>query len=484
MDRRPLGADHRGYELPALDPVRAGRAIDLKRNRNLGLAAVCLGFLMITLDATIVNVALGPVVSDLGGSLSSAQWIVNSYTLAFAALLLTAGALADRLGARSGFLVGLTIFGVGSAVCSVADSLTMLIAARLVQGVGAAWLMPCSLALITHAFPEGHDRRRALAIWGGASGIGLASGPILGGILATALSWRAIFLVNVPVAIVATVLLVRHVAETRRHGHPLDPAGQALAVIALSLLTAGLIAAGQRGWLAAQTLILVGAGAAGSIVFVLAERGSGHPMVDPLLFRRRAFSLSVRVGVIFNFCLYGGLFCLALDLHEGRGLDAFATGLAMLPMTLVTGATAYLSGRIVGRFGEWTVIAAGLAAGATGAVLVAANPLDGDTWLLVLSTIPLGLTAMAMPAMTATAMAGAPHHRVGLAAGVLNAARQTGGALGVAALGALLHVDGTLELHVAFVAIAAAYAIGVVLAVAGRRASTFDQPTVPTRSCS
>ena len=124
MDRRPLGADHRGYELPALDPVRAGRAIDLKRNRNLGLAAICLGFLMITLDATIVNVALGPVVSDLGGSLSSAQWIVNGYTLAFAALLLTAGALADRLGARSGFLVGLAIFGVGSAVCSVADSLT------------------------------------------------------------------------------------------------------------------------------------------------------------------------------------------------------------------------------------------------------------------------------------------------------------------------------------------------------------------------
>ena len=121
-----------------------------------------------------------------------------------------------------------------------------------------------------------------------------------------------------PVAIVATVLLVRHVAETRRHGHPLDPAGQALAAIALSLLDRRVfIAAGQRGWLAAQTLILVGAGAAGSIVFVLAERGAGHPMVDPLLFRRRAFSLSVRVGVIFNFCLYGGLFCLALDLHEG-----------------------------------------------------------------------------------------------------------------------------------------------------------------------
>src|ERR1700749_4467433 len=144
------------------------------RSRALGLTAISLGFLMITLDATIVNVALGPIGADLGGALSTAQWIVSGYTLAFAALLLTAGAVADRVGARTGFLVGLAVFGLGSAMCGGAGSLPALIAARVLQGAGAAWLMPCSLALIAHAFPEAQPRRRALALWGGASGIGLA----------------------------------------------------------------------------------------------------------------------------------------------------------------------------------------------------------------------------------------------------------------------------------------------------------------------
>src|SRR5450432_1207276 len=172
------------------------------RSPRLGLTAICLGFLMITLDATIVNVALGPIGADLGGALSTAQWIVNGYTLAFAALLLSAGALADRLGSRTGFLIGLAVFGLGSAACACASSLAALIVARVIQGTGAAALMPCSLALIAHAFPDSRDRRRALGVWG-ASGIGLAAGPVLGGILIAALGWRAIFLVNLPIAAAA-----------------------------------------------------------------------------------------------------------------------------------------------------------------------------------------------------------------------------------------------------------------------------------------
>src|SRR5882762_3983804 len=192
----------------------ANRAV--ARSRALGLIAISLGFLMITLDATIVSVALGPIGSDLGGALSTAQWIVNGYTLAFAALLLSAGALADRLGSRAGFLAGLAVFGLGSAACAGASSLTALIVARVVQGTGAAALMPCSLALIAHAFPGPRDRRRALGLWGGASGIGLAAGPVLGGVLTAALGWRAIFLVNLPIAAAAGELLRRHVGETPR----------------------------------------------------------------------------------------------------------------------------------------------------------------------------------------------------------------------------------------------------------------------------
>jgi DHA2 family methylenomycin A resistance protein-like MFS transporter len=440
------------------------------RSRGLGLTAICLGFVMITLDATIVNVALGPIDADLGGALATAQWIVNGYTLAFAALLLSAGALADRVGSRTGFVAGLAVFGAGSAACAGATSLTPLIVARVVQGAGAAALMPCSLALIAHTFPATHDRRRALAVWGGASGIGLACGPVLGGVLTAALGWRAIFVVNMPIAAVAATLLLRHVDETGRHRHPLDLPGQLLAIAGLAALTGGFITAGSQGWGATLPLALLAAGAVSAAAFIGVERAVAHPMVDPVLFRERSFAIAVAIGVVFNFCLYGAIFCLAMDLHEGRGLDALHTGLALLPMTVVTGAMAFLSGRVITRVGEWPVMLAGLAAGAGGALLVAVSSGGGSVAGLIAASIPLGFTALAMPAMTAVAMSRAPRHRIGLASGVFNASRQTGGAFGVAVLGALLVAGGgALSLQAAFAATAGGYAVGLALGLAGHR---------------
>src|SRR5580692_5988220 len=248
MDNGSGGPDHWLMKFVADDAAA--------RSPTAGLTAICLGFLMITLDATIVNVALGPIGNDLGGAVSTAQWIVNGYTLAFAALLLSAGALADRLGLRNGFLVGLAVFGLGSAGCACATSLTVLIVARVVQGAGAAALMPCSLGLIAHMFPDPGERRRALAVWGGASGVGLAAGPVLGGILTYAFGWRAIFLVNLPIAVAAAELLRRHVAETPRHRHPFDPPGQVLGSAGLAALTGGFIIAGSQGWDRSLTLAL------------------------------------------------------------------------------------------------------------------------------------------------------------------------------------------------------------------------------------
>jgi MFS transporter, DHA2 family, methylenomycin A resistance protein len=437
------------------------------RSPTLGLTAISLGFLMITLDATIVNVALGPIGNDLGGAVSTAQWIVNGYTLAFASLLLTAGALADRLGLRTGFLVGLAIFALGSAACAGAASLAELIAARVVQGAGAAALMPCSLALIAHMFPDPGDRRRALGVWGGASGIGLAAGPVLGGIITAALGWRAIFLVNVPIAAVAAQLLRRHVAETPRHRHALDLPGQIISTVGLASLTGGFIIAGSNGWDASLTLALLAAGIASTAGFALVERAVAHPMIDPALFRERTFSIALSLGVIFNFCLYGSIFCLAIDLHRAHGLDPLDTGLALLPMTIVTGSMAFLSGRLVNRIGEWTAIVIGLTAGAGGALLIALAPTGGVATLIV-SSLPIGVTALAMPAMTAVAMSHAAPQRVGLASGVFNASRQTGGALGVAVLGALLTGrNGHLALNAAFLAAAGVYTSGIVLAFRG-----------------
>jgi DHA2 family methylenomycin A resistance protein-like MFS transporter len=439
------------------------------RSLTLGLTAISLGFLMITLDATIVNVALGPIGNDLGGAVSTAQWIVNGYTLAFAALLLSAGALADRLGLRTGFLVGLAVFALGSAGCAGAISLAGLIAARVVQGAGAAALMPCSLALIAHMFPDPGDRRRALGVWGGASGIGLAAGPVLGGIITAALGWRAIFLVNLPIAAVAAELLRRHVEETPRHRQPFDFPGQIISMVGLAALTGGFIVAGSEGWDASLTLALLAVGIASTAGFALVERTVEHPMIDPVLFRERTFPIALALGAIFNFCLYGSIFCLAIDLHRAHGLDSLDTGLALLPMTIVTGSMAFLSGRLVSRIGEWTAIGVGLTAGAGGALLIALAPTDGVATLIV-SSLPIGATALAMPAMTAVAMSHAPHQRVGLASGVFNTSRQTGGALGVAVLGALLAAgNADLALDAAFLAAAGVYAGGIALALTGWR---------------
>jgi DHA2 family methylenomycin A resistance protein-like MFS transporter len=296
---------------------------------------------------------------------------------------------------------------------------------------------------------------------------------VLGGVLTSAIGWRAIFLVNVPVAAIAGLLLLRHVRETRRHRHPLDVAGQLLAIAALSLLTGGFIVAGETGWGAGPSLALLTAGVLSAIAFTAVERVAAHPMVDPALFRARTFSVSVTIGVIFNLCLYGGLFCLAVDLHQTHGLNSLHTGLALLPMTLVTGAFAFLSGRAVSRFGEWPVMLAGLTSGVLAAVLVALNATYGAVWVLIGSSLPLGATALVMPAMTAVAIGSAPGHRIGLASGILNAARQTGGAFGVALLGALLAAGGDeVSLHLAFAGIAGAYTAGLLLVLTQLRRST------------
>jgi len=446
-------------------------AIEGRRRENLALAAICLGFLLITLDTTIVNVALGPIVADLGGSLSGAQWVVSAYTLSFAALLLSAGALADRIGARRGYLVGVTVFALGSVLCALAPSLGALIAARALQGIGAASLLPCSLALIAHAFPEPARRRRALGVWAGVSGVGVAAGPVLGGLLVGTLGWRAIFAVNPPIAVAIVVVVALTVEETPRRRHPFDPLGQFLAVAALGALVAGFILAGERGWGAPLTLASLVAGVVLAAGFVTAERRVTGPMVPPELFRRRAFSLSIGIAGIFNFGLYGALFCLSLALHLGRGLSPMETGLALLPATVTLGITAFLSSRLIARIGEWRAISIGLAMGTAAAVLMTLAA-DAPTGLLIAASLPLGLVSLAVPAMTAVALTDVPAARLGGASGALNGARQAGGAFGVAVLGSLLGTG--LSLRPAMATVAVAYLLALAFAAAGSTAREAD----------
>jgi MFS transporter, DHA2 family, methylenomycin A resistance protein len=443
---------------------------------RLGLGAICLGFLMITLDATIVNVALGPIVEDLGGSLSSAQWIVSAYTLAFATFLLTAGAWSDRIGSKRAFLIGLGIFGIASAGCAAAPTMPTLIAARAAQGLGAALLMPCSLALITHMFPPGPARRGALAAWGGISAVGMVAGPVVGGALVDSIGWRTIFIVNLPIAVVAGLGVRAYVAETPRHRHPFDLPGQVLVVTALGGLSGGFIAAGSAGWDAPETIGLLALGVLAVLAFWRVERTVALPMIPPELFRNRQFSLVVGIAWIFNFSMYGTLFCLSLLYHEKLGLSPFATGLALVPLLGVVLTVASSSAWLIGRLGEWRAMVIGLSCGAAGAVLLAT--LGGSsTVVTMLCTVPFGLVALAMQAMTALAMEGAPVERIGLASGIQNAARQAGGALGVALLGTLLSTTGTLALHIPLSVVAAFYLLAVCLALYGwstRTATTED----------
>lgn len=421
---------------------------------------------------TIVNVALPVIQRDIGGSVSGLQWVIDAYTLALASVMLTAGSQADRSGARRVFTIGLAVFGLGSAACSVAPALGVLIAARAVQGVGASALLPCSLALIVHQFPGQRARAHALAVWGGMGSLGVALGPVLGGGLVAVAGWRSIFLVNIPVCVLAIAALRRYVAESPPNPERrTDVAGLLLGVGALAGLTGGFITAGQQGWLAPLPDALMGAGVILAVLLVWAERRRDAPMLPLSLFRSVNLSVATGIGMLFNFSLYGALLCLSLFLQQGRSESALSTGLLLLPMSAAVGVGSIVSGPLTARLGSRPPMIAGLAIAGAGAAVLATAGAAAPLALIVAGSVLLGLCSLAMPAMTAAAVGSVGRERSGLASGILNAARQSGGALGVAVLGALLASPRagrngmTLHLPLAVAAAGLLLALGLTLAI-------------------
>ncbi|WP_134666629.1 MULTISPECIES: MFS transporter [Amycolatopsis] len=424
------------------------------RRQRLALIALCLPFFIVQLDATVVNVAVEAIRRDLGGGLGGEQWVIASYTIALAAGMLTAGSLGDRYGARRVCVAGTVVFGVGSALCSLAPTLPVLIVARTLQGVGAAALLPCSLALIVRQFPEPRARAHALGLWGGIAAIGLATGPVAGGVLIALADWRAIFWVNVPFAALAIVLTCKYVVESPPRERRLDPYGLVLGTVALSALAGGLIQVGRSSW----ALPLIAAGVLTGIAFVLAERRRRDPMLPLAIFSSRPFSAASTAGLLFNFCLYGALLCLSLYLQGPLHQSAFATGMLTLPLTVAIGIGATASGRLTARFGARVPMLTGFSLAGLGAILLAA----ADSLPLVLiGGVVLCCCSIAMPAMTSVAMSTPPEEHTGLASGVLNTARQTGGALGTAVLGTLLTTGSTMSLSVPLTVAALGYAAAV-----------------------
>jgi DHA2 family methylenomycin A resistance protein-like MFS transporter len=447
-----------------------------KSRRKWALVALCSAFFVVQLDVTVVNVGLQTVRRELGGGLGGQQWVVASYTLALAAGMLTAGVLGDRFGARRLCVIGLVVFAIGSTLCAVAPTMSMLIAARLVQGIGSAALLPCSLALIVLQFDDPRERAHALGMWGGISSIGLAAGPVLGGLLIAVTTWRAIFLVNVPVCAVAIVLIRMFVIESpRRRDRRMDYGGLVFGTAALASVTGGLIEAGQLGWGRPVPLTLILGGLVIGVVFVLLERRQADPMLPMRIFASRPFSAATTAGGIFNFNLYGTLLCVSLFLQGPLGKSAFAAGLLILPLTIAVGIGATLSGRLTARFGPRPPMLIGYGFGAIGSALLAFAGPHGPLPLVVAGSTIVGFCSISMPAMTSVVMAAADRSLTGLASGVLNTARQGGGALGAAVLGTLLTVaDGgaAMLLRVPMLVVVVAYLIAIGCTMLSTRAVT------------
>lgn len=404
--------------------------------RGLPLTGICLGFFVVLFDATAVNVATGGIASGLGASVITLQWVLNAYTVAFAALMLTAGSLADRWGARRVYQAGAALFAVSSAMCAAAPTTTVLIVARAAQGIGAAAVVPCSLALIAHGYPERAARARALGIWGGVSGVGLTAGPVAGGWLVAALGWRSVFLVVVPVSAVSIAIIAARTVEIPRHTatRP-DLPGQLLAIASLIALTAALTMTSTLGWRSPLLLGLLAVAVVAGICFAVVEHRVGEPMLPPALFTSGAFSGATGVGLLFNLGLYGVLFCITIFLERTLHQSTAVAGMALLPLTAVTALGALLSGRVTSRFGPRTPMALGLFGGLLGTCLLAARGDHSGVVAIAVFGAITGCAGLCMPAMTGVALGAAGPRHASLGAAALNAARQAGGALGVALLG-------------------------------------------------
>jgi DHA2 family methylenomycin A resistance protein-like MFS transporter len=445
-------------------------AVPRRGRQAAALLSVCLGFFVIQLDVTIVNVALPAIQHRVGGSLAGLQWVIDAYTLVLASIMLTAGATADRAGARKVFTAGLTVFAVGSAACAAAPALGVLIAARAVQGLGASALLPCSLALLVHQFPDPRARARALGVWGGMGSAGVALGPVAGGALVAAVGWRSIFLVNVPICLLTVILLRRFAAESPTHpDRRTDVPGLLLGVTMLAGFTAAFITAGEQGWTQPLPGALLAVGLLAAWAFTKAERRHPHPVLPLGLFKNKNLSGATGVGLIFNLVLYGSLLCLSLYLQTTRHESVLATGLLLLPMSATVGLGSLASGRLTARLGPRTPMLAGLTFAAAGAALLATAGPKTYITLILAGSILLGLVSLAMPAMTAAVVEAAGPGHAGVASGVLNAARQSGGALGVAVLGSLLGHGHSLSLHVPLLVATAGYLIAIALALGAIR---------------
>ena len=409
------------------------------RRKWLTLGVMCIALFMVMLDNTVVNVALPSIQRDLGSSIAGLEWIVNGYTLSFAVLLATGGRMGDIFGRRRMFIFGVIIFTLSSFTAGFAPDQTALVASRIAQGVGAAFMMPGTLSIITDAFPA-EERGKAIGTWAGVSALALAVGPVLGGYLTEDVSWRMIFYINLPVGLLAVIAAIFYVRESRDTsvGREVDYAGVAVMTVGLTAIVLALIEGNTWGWTSPAILGLIALALIALPVFVLVENRSKAPTVEFRLFRSRNFIGAVTVAFIISFAMMGVFFFLALYMQNILGYSALGAGIRFLPTTLVIMVVAPIAGRLADRIGPRWPIVAGMAL------------LTVSLWWF--STIDIGTTfsdllpaflilgigiSLTMSPMSMAAMNAVVTNKAGLASGLLSMFRMIGGTFGVALLGAL-----------------------------------------------
>jgi EmrB/QacA subfamily drug resistance transporter len=402
------------------------------------LGAMVFALFMIMLDNTVVNIALPSIGRSLSATQSQLEWALNSYVLTFAALILLGGKLGDRFGRKRMFIVGLVIFTGASAACALSGSMGVLIAARVVQGVGAALLNPLSLSIIVNAFPR-RQLATAIGIWAGVSGLGLALGPVVGGLLVEHVSWSAVFWINVPVGIVAAIVAVFAVDESRDpRTHSLDIVGTSLVTGGLFALVWALIETNSHSFTSPYILAFIGLAVVLLGSFIAWEAHVPEPMLPLEFFKRRAFTVSNLIVALVGLALFGSLYWITFYLQNVKGYSPVEAGIRTMPLTLMIMFVAPLAGRFAARFGPRTMMTFGMTCATVGMLGLAQLSVDSSYNQLwpFFSLIGVGM-ASTMPAVTSTAMSAVDPSRSGIASGVVNAMRQVGGALGIAVLGAV-----------------------------------------------
>jgi EmrB/QacA subfamily drug resistance transporter len=410
------------------------------RRRLTILAICCMSVLLVSMDNTIVNVALPSIRRDLHASLAGLQWTIDAYVIVLASLLLLSGSTADRLGRRRTFQAGLLLFAAGSLLCSLAPTLGWLIAARMLQAVGGSMLNPVAMSIITNVFTDPRERARAIGLWGAVVGVSLALGPVVGGLLTETISWRAIFWINVPIGLAAIVLCALFVPESRAaRARRVDPIGQLLVIVALAALTYAIIEAPSAGWGSAQTVSTFVLAALAVLGILLYEPRRRDPLIDLRFFRSAPLSGATVIAVSAFAAFSGFLFLNTLYLQDVRGYSALQAGLATLPMAVMAMIASPLSGRLLASRGPRPSLVIAGTCMTAGAVLLTQLSAGTSTALLFLAyaLFGLGFGTVNSP-ITYTAVSGMPDNQAGVAAAVASTSRQVGQALGVAVSGSIL----------------------------------------------